>query len=199
MKCHYCTRDAVCKCAVCGKLLCGEHTQLRTVCPNHAKRVQPTYRIVEKTNVHKESISEFVRTFWGEEEQLTFDREFNVPELPGYLAKSKGKIVGFVSTGESDNATIIVALGILPEHQGVGIGRRLIAKVEREAKRTKKKMLLVSTSNDDLPALGFYQKLGFQICEVKPNAIAIKHGKILRGIANLPIRDELRLKKSLAD
>ncbi len=199
MKCRYCTRDAVYKCAVCGQLLCGEHTQLRTICPNHEKKVQPTYTITQKSNGDKGSISKFVRTFWGEEEQLTFDREFNVSELPGYVARLKNKFVGFVSTEELDDATIIVALGILPEHQSLGIGRRLIAEVEREAERTKKKMLLVSTSNDDLPALGFYQKLGFQICEVKPNAIAIKHGKILRGIGNLPIRDELRLKKNLAD
>jgi ribosomal protein S18 acetylase RimI-like enzyme len=199
LKCRYCTRDAVYKCAVCGQLLCGEHTQLRTVCPNHAKEVQRTFTITQKSNEDKESISKFVRTFWGEEDQLTFDREFNVPELPGYVAKLKGKIVGFISTGESDDATIIVALGILPAHKGAGIGRRLIAKVEREAERTKKKMLLVSTSNDDLPALGFYQKLGFQICEVKPNAISIKHGKTIRGIGKLPIRDELRLKKNLAD
>lgn len=199
MKCCYCTKDAVYKCAVCGQLLCGEHVQLRTVCPNHVKKAKLTYTITQKSNEDKESISKFVRTFWGEEEQLTFDREFRVPELPGYVAKSKDKIVGFISTAELDDATIIVALGILPKHQGVGIGRRLIAKVEREAERTKKKMLLVSTSNDDLPALGFYQKLGFQICEVKPNAIAKKHGKILRGIGNLPIRDELRLKKNLAD
>lgn len=199
MKCRYCIRDAVYKCAVCGQLLCGEHAQLGTVCATHKKKAKLTYTIKQKSNEDRKSISKYVRTFWGEEEQVTFDREFKVPELEGYVAKSKDKIVGFISTGRIDDATIIVALGILPEQQGLGIGRRLIRMVEREAKRTKKKMLLVSTSNDDLPALGFYQKLGFQICEVKPNAIAIKHGKILRGIGKLPIRDELRLKKNLGD
>lgn len=199
MSCRYCSRDAVYKCAVCGQLLCGEHAQLRTVCPNHKNKTKLVYIITPKSAQDKQTISKFVRTFWGEEEQLTFDREFKVPELPGYVAKTENKIVGFISTGESDNATIIVALGVVPKHQAFGIGERLIAKVERDAKRNKKEMLLVSTSNDDLPALGFYQKLGFQICEVKPNAIAIKHGKILCGIGKLPVRDELRLKKNLAD
>jgi ribosomal protein S18 acetylase RimI-like enzyme len=60
-----------------------------------------------------------------------------------------------------------------------------------------RKKLLVSTSNDDLPALGFYQALGFQIIEVVPNVIAEKHGKILTGIGGLPVRDELRLQKIL--
>jgi len=92
---------------------------------------------------------------------------------------------------------IVVALGILPEYQGFGMGSSLIAKVEGEARNSRSKRILVSTSNDDLPALAFYQSLGYQIYEVKPNAIAEKHGGIMRGIGNLPIRDELRLQKTV--
>jgi len=90
-----------------------------------------------------------------------------------------------------------VALGVLPQYQGSGVGRSLIEKVEAEAKRIMKKKLLVSTSNDDLPALAFYQSVGFQIYEVKPNVIAEKHGRILQGVGGLPVRDELRLQKIL--
>jgi len=68
---------------------------------------------------------------------------------------------------------------------------------EKEAENMQKKKLLVSTSNDDLPALAFYQSRGFQIYEVKPNVIAEKHGRILEGIGGLPARDELRLRKIL--
>jgi hypothetical protein len=32
---------------------------------------------------------------------------------------------------------------------------------------------------------------------VKPGIIAEKHGRILKGIGGLPIRDELRLRKNL--
>jgi len=46
-----------------------------------------------------------------------------------------------------------------------------------------------------LPALALYQKLGFQIFEVKPNAITEKHGQVLAGIDGIPIRDEIRLQK----
>jgi ribosomal protein S18 acetylase RimI-like enzyme len=90
-----------------------------------------------------------------------------------------------------------VALGVLPQYQGSGVGKSLIEKVEDEAKKLRKNRLLVSTSNDDLPALTFYQSLDFQIYEVKPNVIAEKHGRILKGIGGLPIRDELRLQKTL--
>jgi ribosomal protein S18 acetylase RimI-like enzyme len=138
-----------------------------------------------------------VARFWGEEEQLTFDKKFNVAELPGYVAKARKKTLGFISTADADEATIIVALGVLPDYQGCGVGKNLIKRLEREASRKGRKVLLVSTSNDDLPALGFYQSLGFQIYEVKPDVIAQKHGKVLEGIGTLPIRDELRLRKKL--
>lgn len=137
-----------------------------------------------------------MKQFWGEEEQLTFDRKFTVAQLPAYVAKSGNDTIGFVSFAEMDDAIIIVALGILPTYQNAGVGKSLIEKVEAEAKRLGKKKLLVSTSNDDLPALAFYQSLGFQIYEVKPNTIAEKHGTVLKGIGGLPIRDELRLQKT---
>jgi ribosomal protein S18 acetylase RimI-like enzyme len=138
-----------------------------------------------------------VKRFWGEKEQFTFDRKFIVAKLPTYVAKTGKIVIGFVSFAEVNYDVIIVALGILPKYQNAGIGKSLIKKIETEAKRLGKKKLLVSTSNDDSPALAFYQSLGFQIYEAKLNVIAEKHGKVLKGIGGLPIRDELRLQKTL--
>jgi len=195
--CNQCAKDAVYRCNVCGQLLCGQHAQFRTVCEKCVSRERIDYTISEISEEEREPIRKLVRKFWGEDEQLTFDRKFTVAELPGYVAKLKSKTIGFISTADADNARIIVALGVLPDYQGCGVGKDLVMKVQDEAVRDNKKMLLVSTSNDDLPALGFYQSLGFQIYEVKPDVIAKKHGKIFNGIGNLPIRDELRLRKKL--
>jgi ribosomal protein S18 acetylase RimI-like enzyme len=198
MKCYYCCRDAVFKCGLCGRFLCGEHVELRTACSECVKKSKLAYTVDRITSEGKKrEIGEFVRVFWGEEEQLTFDRKFNVAELPAFVARIDDREIGFVSTAEVDDAILIVALGVLPQYQSSGVGKRLVGKVEDEAIRRGKKRLIVSTSNDDLPALAFYQSVGFQIYEVKPNVIAEKHGEILMGIGNLPIRDELRLQKRL--
>jgi len=196
MSCTYCKKDAIYRCNICGKPTCAEHTKFQTICPSCTKKNTLNYSI-NKVTLDKErtKIREFVKQFWGEEEQLTFDREFTVAKLPAYVAKSESNIIGFISFSEANDAIIIVALGILPKYQNAGVGKSLIKKVEAEAKKLEKKKLLVSTSNDDLPALAFYQHLGFQIYEVKPNVIAEKHGKIQKGIGGLPIRDELRLQK----
>jgi ribosomal protein S18 acetylase RimI-like enzyme len=196
--CEYCGKDSVYRCSICGKMLCENHARLKTVCLSCIRKTNLTYRIGKlKSDEERKIIQEFVKRFWGEEEQLTFDRKFAVARLPAYVAKVDNSITGFVSFAEMDDAMIIVALGVLPKYQNAGVGRGLIRKVEDESRRLKKKKLLVSTSNDDLPALAFYQFNGFQIYEVKPNVIAEKHGMILKGIGGLPIRDELRLQKLL--
>lgn len=185
------------RCGTCGQLLCAEHAQFRVICPEHIVQTRFHYVISKIASEDKEEIRTMVRRFWGEEEQLTFERTFKVSELPGYVAKIKGTVIGFISTAEMNNTLLIAALAVLPEYQGLGVGKALVAKTEREGARMKKKRVLVSTSNDDLPALAFYQSIGFQIYDVKPNAIAKKHGKVLSGIGKLPIRDELRLQKKL--
>jgi len=170
-------------------MLCAEHVKLRTVCPSCIKKTTVEYTIHKVVlDQERKKIREFVQRFWGEEEQA---------KLPTYVAKVENNIIGFISFTEADDAVIIVASGMLPQHQSSGVGTSLIEKVETEAKRMLKKRLLVSTSNDDLPALAFYQSLGFQLYEVKPNVIAEKHGGILQGVGGLPVRDELRLLKIL--
>jgi len=199
MGCEQCGKDAVYRCGVCGRLLCAKHARLVTVCASHLKKSELGFtvqKIVSERERH--AVRKFVRRFWGEEEQLTFDRRFTVAELPAYVAKVHDGVIGFISFSPTSDAIIAVALGVLPGYQCRGVGSRLIKKVEGEARRLGKSRVLVSTSNDDLPALGFYQSRGFQIYEVSPNIIAEKHGKVLRGIGGLPVRDELRMQKMLS-
>lgn len=200
MSCKFCGNSATYKCVVCGKLLCGGHAKIRTICPSCIRKTTLEYTVIKaKTKEEKNKIRQFVERFWQEQEYLTFDKKFLVAELPAYLAKVKGQTVGFIAFADTEDAIIIVALGVLPQYQNTSIGKSLIEKVEEEAKRlSNKKKLLVSTSNDDLPALAFYQSIGFQIYEVKPNVIAEKHGMVLKGIGGLPIRDELRLQKHIS-
>jgi len=198
MGCKQCREDPVYRCGVCGRLLCAKHAMLATVCASHLKRSELKFTVHKIVSEGERSaVRKFVRRFWGEEEQLTFERKFMVAELPAIVAKVQDAVIGFISFSPTSDALLVVALGVLPRYQCRGIGSRLIKKVEDEARKLGKIKVLVSTSNDDLPALGFYQSRGFQIYEVKPNVIAEKHAKVLREIGGLPVRDELRLQKML--
>ena len=197
MKCAQCPNDAVYRCSVCQRLLCPEHVRLRAVCDSCVRERKAKYALTKATLRDHKEIKRLVQLFWGEQDQLTFDKLFTVAELPAFVAKIGKKVIGFVSFAEVLDDLIIVALAVLPEYQDMRVGSSLIVKVEGEARTSRKKKILVSTSNDELPALAFYQSLGFQIYEVKPNVIAEKHGGLMKGIGNLPIRDELRLRKSV--
>lgn len=198
LKCAYCRRPAVYVCIKCGEPTCELHAKESVVCPSCIRKKGTKYTVKKVSSKNeKDKIRELVRQFWGEEEQLTFDIKFNVSEQPAYVAHVGNEFAGFISLGENQDSLIVVALGVRPEYQGSGIGHSLIKKAEVEARKLRKKKLLVSTSNDDLPALGFYQSLGFQIFEVVPNVIAEKHGMTLAGVGGLPIKDELRLQKTL--
>jgi len=200
MTCKYCQNPATFKCTICGALLCPQHTRLQTTCQTHTTKTTPIRYTITKatTNKQKQQIQKLVTHFWGEPQQLTHNKTYTITKLPTYIAKTKqNTIIGFITYTQTKNTTLIVALATLPQHQNKGIAKHLIAKVETEAKQHKNKQLLVSTTNDDLPALAFYQHLGFQITQIKPNVIAQKHGAIQKGIDGLPIRDEIRLQKQL--
>ena len=107
MKCYYCSRDAVFKCGLCGKFLCEKHAQLRPACPECVKKTKLEYAIGRVTSDEEgKEIGGLVRGFWGEEEQLTFDRKFKVTELPAYVARFKDSIVGFISAAEDRRAHV---------------------------------------------------------------------------------------------
>jgi ribosomal protein S18 acetylase RimI-like enzyme len=143
-------------------------------------------------------LEEFVVRFWGKPVQLMFDQLFTVAEQPAIVAKNGEQILGFIFYHPFRERTVlIVALGVLPQYQGLGIGGSLLRHIEEFAKSEGKQELLVVTSNDNLPALAFYQRQGFQLYEVAPDVIAQKLGKLHLGIGNLPVRDELRLRKSV--
>lgn len=127
-----------------------------------------------------------------------FDQDFTVSEYPAIVAENEEKIAGFIFyTPFRDDAVLILALGVLPEYQGCGVGKALVGQVEQFAREEERSQLLVVTTNDNLLALAFYQHQGFQLFEVIPDIVAEKLGRIQEGLANIPIRDELRLRKRL--
>ena len=89
----------------------------------------------------------------------------------------------------------IITLNSLKEN--LGIGGALITEVVEMAKKKKCKRVWLITTNDNLHALGFYQRRGFTFAQLYPNAIQksrqLKPEIPLYGENDIPIRDELEL------
>jgi GNAT superfamily N-acetyltransferase len=121
--------------------------------------------------------------------------------LPGFVATDKERPVGLVTYEIGNGQCEIVTLNSLIERKG--IGSALIGSVLQEAVTARCRRLWLVTTNDNTPALRFYQKLGFTIKALHPNAIAesrrLKPEIPEFGIDGIPIRDEIELEIMLGN
>ena len=144
-----------------------------------------------------------VRQFWDDH----WDAEFVVahgtifqPEnVSGFLALDDNDWIGLITYTFLDTDCEIVSVDSLRENEGIGTA--LIEKVVEEAKANQCRRVHVSTTNANLRALGFYQKRGFQLCELRVNAIEearkLKPSIPLVGENDIPLRDEIELEMLL--
>jgi GNAT superfamily N-acetyltransferase len=115
--------------------------------------------------------------------------------LPGFVAICENEPSGLITYHLDSAECEIVTLDSLKE--GYGIGSALIEAVKREALNAGCARLWLITTNDNTPALRFYQKRGFAIKAVYPNAL--ENSRRLKpeipeiGIDGIPIRDEIEL------
>jgi len=83
----------------------------------------------------------------------------------------------------------------------IGVGSTLLETLENWALNAAMKRLWLVTTNDNLPALKFWQKRGYELVAVHRNAIAaarrIKPQIPITGLQGIPIRDEIELEKRL--
>ena len=81
--------------------------------------------------------------------------------------------------------------------QRSGVGGHLVAEAELLARRLNLQRTVVATTNDNLPALYFYQRRGYRLTNIVPESITVHTGQQVAGFAGIPVRDEVRLEKLL--
>jgi len=141
-------------------------------------------------------VPQFVRDRWGAESVVAHGVVYYPHKLQGFVAEvSPAKRVGLATYVIENSACELVTLDSL--HEGQGIGSALVQAVAREGSQFGCSRLWCITTNDNLPALAFYQKRGFRIVAVYPGAVErsriIKPSIPLYGIESIPIRDEIEL------
>ena len=87
----------------------------------------------------------------------------------------------------------------IAQQHGGGRWRRLalLNEISRLARTAGCRRIWLITTNDNLPALGFYQRRGMRLIAVYPDALAdarkLKPTIPMRGLAGIPLLDELEL------
>ena len=105
------------------------------------------------------------------------------------------EIGGLITYHIAGDQCEIVTLDSLVE--GIGIGTALIEAVKQTVLAIGCKRLWLITTNDNLHALGFYQKRGFRLVAVHRNALEqsrkLKPEIPMMGLGGIPIWDEIEI------
>ncbi len=141
----------------------------------------------------------FVVEHWGDEIIVIHDQIFTPHTHPGFFAHVDGELAGLITYRlDSDSCEILTLNSQLP---GQGVGSALIDAVRQAARSANCRRLWLMTTNDNLNAIGFYQKRGFHIAAVYPGAVdrarLIKPGIPLIGENGIPVRDEIEFEEYL--
>ena len=132
---------------------------------------------------------------WGGEEIVSRGKIYRPQQLEGFVVEDNHEWLGlltFFVDGDECEVTSIDSL-----REGQGIGTMLLNKALEEACKRDCKRIFLITTNDNLNALGFYQKRGFEIVAVYRGALnesrRLKPGIPQIGMNNIPLRDEIEL------
>ncbi|MBV9858470.1 MAG: GNAT family N-acetyltransferase [Streptosporangiaceae bacterium] len=132
---------------------------------------------------------------WGAPEVVVHDAAFHPAGLPGFIAERGGRIAGLLTYDAAGAVLEIVTLNALDRY--AGIGTLLIEAARDEAKRLGCREVLLTTTNDNLDALRFYQRRGFRLAALRPGAVdrsRLRKPAIPRsGDYGIPLHDEIDL------
>lgn len=144
-------------------------------------------------------IRQFIIDHWGAEKVIVHGEIAYPEKLPGFACTWNREVVGLVTFQIRGRECEIVSLDSLRPQ--LGIGSALIEAVAGIARGQQCEKLWLITTNDNLLALGFYQRRGFKIVAVHPNAVnearKLKPSIPLIGLEGIPLTDEIVLEMKL--
>lgn len=119
--------------------------------------------------------------------------------LPGMVAWDDGRRVGLARYAVRGEACELVSIFVLEE--GRGAGRALLAAVRDAARSAGCRFVWLITTNDNVRALRFYQRFGFDLAALHHGAVAearrLKPSIPKCGADGIPLAHELELRLEL--
>jgi ribosomal protein S18 acetylase RimI-like enzyme len=133
---------------------------------------------------------------WAGEVVVAHGERFEPEQVQGFVSYDWIGVATYMIRGA--DCEIVTLDSLTP---GRGIGTALVEAVIADARRHACGRLVVTTTNDNLHALGFYQKRGFGIALVRRGAVdesrLLKPSIPLIGEGGIPLHDEIALELRL--
>jgi ribosomal protein S18 acetylase RimI-like enzyme len=190
-------KPAVLRCARCGKFVDWADAQVQIVCTCRPHLNLPPVLVREGTDADRAAVRELFERDFGRTQIVAFGQVVDIEQMPTLVAAMHRDPSGALAYRLHEDALHIVALATDPMWQRSGVGGHLVAEAELLARRLKLERVVVVTTNDNLPALYFYQRRGYRITGFVPESVVRHTRQEIGGFAGIPVRDEIRLEKRL--
>jgi DNA-3-methyladenine glycosylase I len=159
------------------------------------------FEIRTATSRDCEAIVALLRDRWGGETMVVHDTVYRLADLPAIVAVDGPDLVGLVTYNPGIESWHVLSLdSLVPGH---GIGGALLDRVESAARGAGSLRIELVATNDNVDAMRFYQRRGYQIAFIDRGAVdrarTTKPSIPLIGFHGIPIRDELTMVKNFID
>jgi GNAT superfamily N-acetyltransferase len=191
-------KPAVLRCSRCGKFVDWEEAQVQVVCACRPHLDLPPVLVREGNDGDRSATRELFERDFGRTKIVAFGEIMDIEAMPLLVAELREDLSGALAYRLFGEALHIVALATDPMWQRSGVGGHLVAEAELMARKLGLKRLVVATTNDNLPAMYFYQRRGYRLSELVPDSVIAHTGRNVHGFAGIPVRDEVRLEKQLS-
>ncbi len=143
--------------------------------------------------LNRNLIDAFIKRHWYTTTMVIRGKEIDMTKTEGFFFSEGENIIGLITYIVYDNILEITSLDSLRENRG--IGSELVEAVIHEAKERKLQKIVLITTNDNINAIKFYQKRGFDMVRLFHNALDIsrklKPEIPLIGENSIPLRHEI--------
>ena len=150
-------------------------------------------------SLNRSLVNTFIKEHWYTTTMIIRGRVIDMTKTEGFFFRDGKSIIGLITYLVYDNILEIASLDSLRENQG--IGSKLIETVIHEAKERKVRKIVLITTNDNINAIRFYQKRGFDMVHLFRNALDIsrklKPEIPLIGENSIPLRHEIEFELSI--
>jgi GNAT superfamily N-acetyltransferase len=144
-------------------------------------------------------LDELLRLRWSGGALMLRGRIVHPKDVEGLAAYHDGRLAGVATWLLEGPVMYLATLNNISDQRGVGIA--LLDAAMALGREKGSALLRVIVTNDNLNALGFYQRRGFRIIAVHPGAIdtirAMLPSVPIVGANRIPIRDEIELEMVL--
>jgi GNAT superfamily N-acetyltransferase len=191
-------RAAVLRCGRCGRITTWKDARVQIVCGCRSRLDLAPPLVREPAGGDRDKAHAIFRGEFGGRQLVAGGEPISIDGAEVLVAETEGGIAGALAWRRLPDALHIIALATDPMWQRAGVGGCLLAEAELLAQRQALPRVLVTMTNDNLPALYFYQRRGYRLMSVLRGVVAAQpRNRDLVGFAGIPIVDEIQLVKEL--